>query len=136
MDTSYPSPTTAVVAVVGEVDLATASVLRDRLLDVLRQQAPAVLVVDLAGVTFMDCTGVGALNGVRNTAVDGGRQMWIVHPQPIVRRLLELIGPLGMFTAPADHARHATADHSSGTATAASAVTAPAGVTAVAVMDY
>ena len=36
IDTTYPSPDTARAAVVGEVDLATAQELRDRLLDVLR----------------------------------------------------------------------------------------------------
>ena len=58
LDTSYPSPDTARVAVTGEVDLATSAALHSRLLAVLHGQAPAVLEVDLAGVTFLDCTGV------------------------------------------------------------------------------
>jgi anti-anti-sigma factor len=132
IDTSYPAPSTASVAVVGEVDLATASVLRDRLLDVLREQAPAVLIVDLGGVTFLDCTGVGALAGVRNTAIDGGRRMWIVRPQPIVRRVLDLTGLLGVLTAPIDQPRPANVEYPSGPATAGSAVGVPVGVLAVA----
>jgi anti-anti-sigma factor len=97
LDTSRPAPSTVRVAVVGEVDLATAHVLRDRLLGVLREQAPAVLDVDLAGVTFLDCTGIGALVAVRNAAMHTGRQVRVTHPQPIVRRVLdatELLGPL------------------------------------------
>ncbi|HEU4421123.1 MAG TPA: STAS domain-containing protein [Pilimelia sp.] len=102
IDTSWPSPATARVAVVGEVDLATAYLLRDRLLGVLREQAPAVLDVDLAGVTFLDCTGISALVAVRNAAVHAGRQMRVSHPQPIVRRVLDVTGLLGILTAPID----------------------------------
>jgi anti-anti-sigma factor len=102
IDTIYPSPDTARVAVVGEVDLATAPTLRDRLLTVLHDEAPAVLEVDLAGVGFVDCTGIGALVAVRNSTVRTGRQMRVTHPQPIVRRVLDLTGLLGVLSAPID----------------------------------
>jgi anti-anti-sigma factor len=99
---SRPSPATARVAVIGEVDLATAPVLRDQLLGVLHDYGPDVLDVDLGGVTFLDCAGVGALVGVRNAAVQAGRQIRVAHPQPIVRRILEVTGLLGVLTAPTD----------------------------------
>ena len=102
IDTSWPSLSTARVAVVGEVDLATAHLLRDRLLGVLREQSPAVLDVDLAGVTFLDCAGISALVVVRNAAIHTGRQMRVSHPQSIVRRVLELTGLLDVLTAPID----------------------------------
>ena len=102
LDTSWPAPSTVRVAVVGEVDLATAHLLRDRLLGVLREQAPAVLDVDLAGVTFLDCTGISALVAVRNAAMRTGRQVRVTHPQPIVRRVLDVTGLLGPLTAPID----------------------------------
>lgn len=102
VDTSYPSPATAWVAVSGEVDLATAEVLRDGLLDVLRDEAPTMLGVDLAGVTFLDCAGISALVAVRNAAARTGRQMRVTHAQPIVRRVLDLTGLLDIFTAPID----------------------------------
>lgn len=98
--TSYPSPATARVAVVGEVDLATTPVLRERLLHVLRDQRPDLLDVDLAEVTFLDCTGLGVLVAVRAAAVQAGCQMRVSHPQPIVRRVLEVTGLLGVFTVP------------------------------------
>jgi anti-anti-sigma factor len=59
----------------GEVDLATAHLLRDGLLNVLREQALAIVDVDLAGVTFLDCTGISGLVAVRNATVHTGRQM-------------------------------------------------------------
>jgi anti-anti-sigma factor len=102
IDTSWSSPVVVRVAVVGEVDLATAHLLRDQMLGVLHEQAPAVLDVDLAGVTFLDCTGISALVAVRNAAVRSGRQMRVSHPQPIVRRVLDVTGLLGILTAPID----------------------------------
>jgi len=100
IDTSYPSTATARVAVAGEVDLATTPALRERLLHVLRDQRPELLDVDLAEVTFLDCTGLGALVAVRNAAIRAGGQMRVSHPQPVVRRVLEVTGLLGVFTAP------------------------------------
>jgi anti-anti-sigma factor len=88
IDTSHTSPATARVGVVGEVDLATTPALRERLLHVLRDQRPDLLDVDLAGVTFLDCTGIGALVAVRNAALHAGGQMRISHPQPTVRWVL------------------------------------------------
>jgi anti-anti-sigma factor len=102
LDTSWTSPSSALVAVGGEVDLATAHVLRERLLGVVREHAPAVLEVDLAAVTFLDCIGISVLVAVRNTATQVGCQMRIVRPQPIVRRVLDVTGLLDVFTAPID----------------------------------
>ena len=93
-----PSPGTARVAVTGEVDLATAPELRERLLGVLHTHRPAVLDIDLAGVTFLDCTGIGALVAVHNAAVHEGCQVRVCHPQPIVRRVLEVTGLLDALT--------------------------------------
>jgi anti-anti-sigma factor len=103
IDTSCPSPATARLGVAGEIDLATAPVLRDKLLTLLRDQSPTVLVVDLAGVTFLDCAGISALVAVRNAAGKTGCQMRITYPQPFVRRVLEVTGLLGIFTAPIEH---------------------------------
>jgi anti-anti-sigma factor len=99
------------VRAVAQVDLATAPMLRDRLLSMLREQTPAVLDIDLAGVGFLDCAGISALVAARNAAVHTGRQMRITHPQPIVRRVMDVTGLLGMLTTPAradDPSRTAT----------------------------
>jgi anti-anti-sigma factor len=97
LDTTWPSPFTVQVSVTGEVDLATAHLLYGGLLSVLREYAPAVLVIDLAGVTFLDCAGLGALVGARNVAMKSGCQVRISHVRPIVRRMLEASGLLGVF---------------------------------------
>jgi anti-anti-sigma factor len=102
IDTSRPSPTIARLAVVGEVDLATAPLLRDRLFSVLHDQTPGIVDVDLAGVSFLDCSGIGALVAGRNMAVQTGRQMRVTGPQPATRRLLELTGLFNVLTATVD----------------------------------
>jgi anti-anti-sigma factor len=100
IDTVRPSPALARVVVIGQVDLATASQLRDRLFVVLQDQEPAEVDVDLAGVSFLDCAGIGALIAVRNMAVHAGQRVQVSHPTPIIRWMLERTGLLGVLTAP------------------------------------
>ena len=106
LHTSHPSPGTTRVAVSGEVDLYTAAVLLQRLLQVLREQRPVVLDVDLAGVTFLDCTGVDALVVIRDATRRAGIEMRVTHPQRIVRRVLDLVGLLNVLADPADSPPH------------------------------
>ncbi|HZN20852.1 MAG TPA: STAS domain-containing protein [Micromonosporaceae bacterium] len=129
IDMDYSSSSgTARVSVVGEVDLATAPALRDRLVDALHEQNPAVLDVDLAGVTFLDCAGVGALVAARNTAVRSRCQMRVSHPQPIVRRVLELAGTLDVLTASIDEPPPIASGYPSRTGPTSSVATQPPGV--------
>jgi anti-sigma B factor antagonist len=46
------------------------------------------VVLDLAGVTFVDSSGLGALIVARNSAREGGGSLSLVSPPPVVRRLL------------------------------------------------
>ena len=65
----------AVVRVTGEVDVATCGLLRDSLLRIVTGEDFRGLVVNLAGVRFMDSTGIGVLAGVWRRvagARDGG----------------------------------------------------------------
>jgi anti-anti-sigma factor len=97
---SCPSPGTARLTVAGDVDLATAAVLGLRLLSMMHADHPAVVVVDLTKVTFLDCAGIGVLIAVRNTAERIGCQFRISHPQPMIAHILDVVGLLGLFTAP------------------------------------
>jgi len=102
IDIRTPSPTTVCFVVIGEVDLATAGVLRARLLGVLHDQAPEVIDVDLAGVRYLDCAGLGALAAAHIAATHTECLLWVTHPQPIVHRILQLTGLLDLLTAPND----------------------------------
>lgn len=81
----------AVVAVFGEVDLATVPELRAALQDGLATGA-AELWLDLAPTTFMDSSGLHAVFDGHTRATALGRRMAIALPPGPVRRLFELTG--------------------------------------------
>jgi anti-anti-sigma factor len=99
INTDCPSPGLARLAVNGEVDMATAGRLRDELLHALAALHPRCLEIDLAEVTFLDCSGITVLVVAGKAAARAGCQMMIVDPQPVVRRVLTLTGLLGGHTA-------------------------------------
>jgi anti-sigma B factor antagonist len=79
-----------VVEVTGEIDVASAPILRDRLLALLNRGAES-LVVDLRGVTFVDSTGVGSLLRVFHRQSLLGGSVHFVADQPSVLRVLDLM---------------------------------------------
>jgi anti-sigma B factor antagonist len=85
-----------VVKVAGEVDIETSPVLEERLRSVL-DQGHSSLVVDLAGVTFLDSTGLSVLIGGLRRCQGGGGELRLVSPRPNVRKVLEVTGLVGTF---------------------------------------
>lgn len=81
---------TTVIAVQGELDLATAPRLKWPLVDAL-DAGRRRLVVDLSAVTFMDSTALGVLIGVRRS-LDAGARMAIVCTHADVLRIFEISG--------------------------------------------
>jgi anti-sigma B factor antagonist len=76
----------AVVRAGGEIDTYTVHEFHET---VTRASSLASRVVlDLAGVTFVDSSGLGALIVARNSARKGGGSLSLVSPPPVVRRLL------------------------------------------------
>jgi anti-sigma B factor antagonist len=53
-----------VATVAGEVDVSTSGALREGLLHLISDQDTRALVVNLAGIRFIDSTGIGVLVGV------------------------------------------------------------------------
>src|ERR1700741_5443972 len=82
----------AVVRVTGEVDVATCGLLRDRRLRIFTDEDFRGLVVNLAGVRFIDSTGLGVLVVVwrRVAATTAGRPL--PAPAPQGRRVLDPAG--------------------------------------------
>ncbi len=79
-----------VIALSGELDLATVPVAEAEL---LRAEASQELIVlDLRGLTFIDSTGLRLIIGADRRARERGASFVIVHAVPQVRRLLELSG--------------------------------------------
>ena len=80
-----------VVRVFGEVDLLS----REAFVAAVQRAADAagqVVTVDLAGVTFMDSSGVGALLDGRNYAIERARALRVPNPSPPARRVLDTLG--------------------------------------------
>lgn len=80
-----------VVAVRGEIDMATAPRLRERLM-VLASQGTQDVVVDLEGVDFLDSTGIGVLIGgmKRQRGLDG--DLTLVCTRPRILKVFEITG--------------------------------------------
>jgi anti-anti-sigma regulatory factor len=76
---------------------------------VVSARIPHGVEIDLAGVTFMDCTGLGVLVAARQAVLRTGGHLRVTNPQPIVRSVLELTGLLGVLTAAFDQAPPAPA---------------------------
>ena len=81
----------------GELDLAAASSLDAELERALGTDANRI-VLDLAGLEFIDSTGLSVLVRAQQRAHDSGRQLGVVNPGPQVERLLSLTGLLERLT--------------------------------------
>ena len=79
------------VTLAGECDLHTGRQLRDVLTSEVSRGARR-MILDLAGLAFMDSTGMQVLLGVRTVLSVRGGTMALVSPQPVVARILELTG--------------------------------------------
>lgn len=79
--------TTTVVRVSGEIDMATAPDLEAALRDL-----PANVTVDLAGVTFLDSSGLGVLVSAVRRAEAHGHRLLVVGENETIARTLHLTG--------------------------------------------
>jgi anti-sigma B factor antagonist len=82
---------TAVVALEGEIDLAAAPEAERRIAEA-EARKPALLVVDLREVTFMDSSGLRVLLTAHRRAEQAGRGFALVKGGQAVGRLLEVTG--------------------------------------------
>jgi anti-anti-sigma factor len=81
--------TSALVSIRGDLDLQVA----ERVVDTLTRielTEPALLVIDLSGLSFMDSTGMGVIAAAHSRAVEAGRRFVIVRPPAGVRQAFEL----------------------------------------------
>ena len=90
--TSETDGPVTVLRLAGELDLATAGDLREHLRHTLTQ-GPGLrrLVVDLAGLEFLDVTGLNALLEAKPQLASMGASLSLRRPRPMVRRMLALL---------------------------------------------
>lgn len=86
-----------VVALCGELDLADAPAVASRLVAAVLAGGSSVI-VNLAGLEFIDCSGLGVLMRVLKQTRDCGGQLYLTAPQQRVRTVLSLAGQVDVFS--------------------------------------
>jgi anti-sigma B factor antagonist len=85
-----------IVSASGEIDVATAPPLRDRL-QALGSSGASTVVVDLLGVTFLDSTALGVLVGALKRCREAGGDLPLVIDEPRILKVFEITGLTGVF---------------------------------------
>ncbi|MEV4197586.1 STAS domain-containing protein [Micromonospora globbae] len=87
---------------VGEIDMATVDVLEKALATALDRPGLRAVVVDLAGVAFLDSSGVRALVDAALRARREGVTLRVVDPRPVVARVLRITAVGELLGLPAE----------------------------------
>lgn len=80
-----------VVTIHGELDVASAPTLRERLIGMV-SEGSTHMVLDLEGLDFLDSTGLGAIISALKRARTNGGDVRLVCTQTRIRRLFEITG--------------------------------------------
>jgi anti-sigma B factor antagonist len=86
-----------VIAVSGEIDVATAPQLRECLHRVIAQ-GEATVVLDLLRVSFLDSTALGVLVGALKRCRELGGDLHVVVADPRIVKIFEITGLTNVFT--------------------------------------
>ena len=83
-----------IVAMTGELDIATAEQAYTYLSDVLDawETGPVPVSVDLSGLTFCDASGLGVLARVARHAREAGRQLTLTAARPSLLKIMRITG--------------------------------------------
>ncbi|WP_413100210.1 STAS domain-containing protein [Streptomyces sp. Inha503] len=101
VDRKATGPGSCRVAVSGERDLVTAGEVRQALRSAVGENQ--LVVVDLGGLTFCDCTGLSALLAAARTARAGDVELRLCAVPHFLARILRLSGTRGSFTIEEGH---------------------------------
>ncbi len=93
-----PADSGAVVWTGGDVDINAAETFQGMMLQVMRSHGPSLL-LDLSGVSFMDCAGLRALLLTQRRAGLRGGSVSLIAESPAVRRIIDLLGGRDVFPA-------------------------------------
>jgi anti-anti-sigma factor len=88
---SSASDGTATVTLRGELDLASIGALEESL-GAVEREAPARIVLDLSGLTFIDSSGLRVLLMANGRAQESGRELLLTESTDAVQRVLEMTG--------------------------------------------
>jgi anti-sigma B factor antagonist len=88
---------TVVVRIVGEVDLASAPVLREALIELIDGQGNLFVVLDLEELSFIDSTGIGVLVRALRSVREKGGDLTLTNCRAATLRILEIAGLTEIF---------------------------------------
>lgn len=89
----HDGSTEVTIALRGEIDLANAGQLRDAIATAVAGAEPdASLVVDLAGLRFIDSAGISVLVAGRRSTLAAGREFRVAGAAGLVLEVLQLTG--------------------------------------------
>src|SRR4051812_17988462 len=83
---------TVTVMISGEIDLATAEQLHHEIATHVESRHVAAVLLDFAGVTFIDSAGINTLLVGRRLADEHGKGYRVINAATLVRDLLEMTG--------------------------------------------
>jgi anti-sigma B factor antagonist len=86
-----------VIAVSGEIDVATAPQLRECLHSVIAV-GKSTVVLDLLDVTFLDSTALGVMVGALKRCRELGGDLHVVVADPRIMKIFEITGLSNVFT--------------------------------------
>ncbi len=86
------------LALSGELDMDSADRLEQEVRHVLGSWAPDRLVIDAAGLTFCDSSGIGALMDARAAANQRGVGFQVAGPRGVTRRVMQVTGVFDVLT--------------------------------------
>jgi anti-sigma B factor antagonist len=102
MQTRRQGTRETVITLHGEVDYATALDLRAAISATLSTGDVDRIIVDLAGVTFLDSTGVGTLVVAARICDDLMVEFRVNEPNPFIAKLFTVVGIAELLGLPAD----------------------------------
>ena len=91
MDTVVSPPAVTIARLQGDLDVASAPALRERLLSML-SPGLRLLIIDLTEVSFSDVAGLAVLIGTQRRARARGITIRLAAPSPPVAKLLRATG--------------------------------------------
>jgi len=94
-----PGDIGTIVWVSGDVDFNTSGALQDMLLRVMQRHSPWLL-VDLSGVSFMDCAGLRALLRTRRRAELRRGSVCVIAESAAVQRIIDILGARDILPVP------------------------------------
>ncbi len=86
-----------IVSVAGELDLASVPMLREAAQPALDDPEVRTLVLDVAGLTFLDSTGLGCWIELRNATEDTGRALLLESVPTSAMRTMSIAGLVPLF---------------------------------------